>query len=362
MKLVPQSSPYIRKYVSVKRMMLDVVIALMPVTIFAMIQNGWSGIYVFLISIVTMILLELLCHMFIHWPKEMKFKELFTKDGFSKVKSTYTVNNIIAPLISALIYSLILPAGCSPYVVLIGAVFGILVGKMLFGGLGSNIFNPAAVGRIFVGVCFGTSLGEAYKNLPTYIESIGATPLGSVKGNLANTSYSLLDCFLGNIPGSMGEVSTVLILVGAIYLFVRHSADLRSALSYFLSFAVISFAAVCSYSIRNNAGNIFNMWLYQLLTGGLVFGAVFMITDPVTSPVSKFGRVAFGTLAGVITALIRFVGAYPEGVAFSILIANMFTPCIDYFMRGKPNTYTWKQCLGLAICIIAICGIVIAAV
>lgn len=364
MKLVPQSSPYIRKNVSVKRMMLDVIIALMPVTLFAMIQNGWSGIYVFLISILTMVLIELLCHMITHWPQGMKIKELFSKDGFLRVKANFTINNITAPVISALIYALILPAGVSPYVALIGAVFGIFVGKMIFGGLGSNIFNPAAVGRIFVGVCFGTSLSDAYKTQPTYIQSVGSTPLGLVKGDLSNIDgYSLLDCFLGNVPGSMGEVSALLILVGAIYLFARHSADLRSALSYFLSFAVIAFVAVFTfYFKKSSTTDIFSMWLYQLLTGGVLFGAVFMITDPVTSPTTKFGRVAFGALAGSITALIRFLGAYPEGVAFSILIANMLAPCIDYFMRGKPNTYTWKQILGLGVCLVVVCVIVALAV
>ena len=108
MRLVPQSAPYIRKNVSVKRMMLDVIIALMPVTLFAMIVNGWNGIYVFLISILTMLSVEIVAHGIIKWPKDMKIKELFTKEGFKKVKDTYTINNITAPLISALIYALII--------------------------------------------------------------------------------------------------------------------------------------------------------------------------------------------------------------------------------------------------------------
>ena len=211
MRLVPQTSPYIRKNVSVKRMMLDVIIALMPVTLFAMISNGWNGIYVFIISIVAMLAVELLCHMFIKWPKEMKIKELFSKEGFKKVKANYTINNFTAPLISALIYALILPAGCNWYVVLVGAIFGMLVGKMLFGGLGSNIFNPAAVGRIFVGICFGSEVGNAY-----LVDSVAtSTPLGFTKGNLAATgNYSLWDLFIGNIPGCMGEVCIAAILIG----------------------------------------------------------------------------------------------------------------------------------------------------
>jgi electron transport complex protein RnfD len=102
------------------------------------------------------------------------------------------------------------------------------------------------------------------------------------------------------------------------------------------------------------------MWMYQILAGGMLFAGVFMITDPVTSPVSKFGRVVYGATAGVITVFIRIMGAYPEGAAFSILIVNMLAPCIDYFMRGKKNTYTWKQCLGLA-CALVIAGCIISA-
>lgn len=360
MRLVPQTSPYIRKNVSVQRMMLDVIIALLPVTLFAMIVNGWSGIYVFLISIITMVAIELLCHMFIKWPKEMKFKELFTKEGFSRVKATYTVNNLTAPIISSLIYALILPAGCSGYVVFIGAAFGMLIGKMIFGGLGSNIFNPAAAGRILVGVCFGTEIGSAYTKVDAYV---GATPLGFTKGNLsAIGNYSLWDLFIGNIPGCMGEVSVLMILIGAIYLFIRRSADLRACLGYLLSFGVVMLFACIGAYVKDNQANVMQMWLYQMMSGGVVFAAVFMITDPVTSPTSKYGRIVFAAIAGCITALIRVCGAYPEGVVFSIFIANMLAPCIDHFMRGKPNTYTWKQCVGLGVGILAVCLIVISSV
>lgn len=370
MKLVAQSAPYIRKPVSVKRMMLDVLIALAPVFLFACIQNGWNGIYVFLISIAAMLFIELLCHMFIKWPSGMKFKEIFSKEGFIKLKNQYTVNNIIAPLISAIIYGLILPAGCNWYVVLIGAVFGILIGKMIFGGLGSNIFNPAATGRVFVGVCFGSKLVYGQGGVDV---AASGTPLAIVKGNLgmigeALGQYSLLDLFLGQIPGSMGEVCSLLIIVGGIYLFIRRSADLRACLSMIGSFAIItlvaSITAFCVWSNQEHDAvvgadwNVFDLFMYEMLSGGLLFGAVFMITDPVTSPTTKFGRIAFGAMAGIITALVRYCGAYPEGVAFSILIANMFAPAMDHLMRGKKNTYTWKQILGLSLVMIVICLIV----
>ncbi len=369
MKLVAQSAPYIRKKVSVQRMMIDVLIALMPVVLFACIQNGWSGIYVILISIATMLITELVCHMLIKWPVGMKIKELFSKDGFTRVKNQYTINNFTAPLISALVYALIMPAGCNGYVVFIGALFGILIGKMIFGGLGSNIFNPAATGRVFVGVCFGSKLVYGQGGVDV---SASGTPLAIIKGNLgmlgnALSEYSLLDLFLGQVPGSMGEVSALLILLGGIYLFVRRSADIRAFLSMVGSFAIITLTvSITTYFIWTNqehsaevmSWNIFDLFMFEMLSGGLLFGAVFMITDPVTSPTTKFGRIVFGTMAGVITALIRYCGAYPEGVAFSILIANMFAPAIDHLMRGKANTYNWKQILGLSLSMILLCLIV----
>ena len=354
MKLVAQTAPYIRKNVSVKRMMLDVIFALLPVTLFAMIQNGWSAIYVLLISLSTMILTELIAHLIMKWPREMKFKEAFTKEGIQKICSLYTVNNFTASIISGLIYALILPAGCNWYVVFIGALFGMLIGKMVFGGLGSNIFNPAAVGRIFVGVCFGSKIGEAYKTSHLYPAGVDAVAGGTP---LVDKSYSLLDMFLGNIPGCMGEVSALLILVGAIYLFARRSADLRVTLSYLLSFIIIMGVKV--FVEGGFTASSAKELLYQTLAGGLLFGAVFMVTDPVTSPTTKFGRVLYGIIGGCIVALIRALGAYPEGVAFSILLINMITPTIDYFMRGKPNHYTVKQCI-LAGSIIVVIGLIVA--
>lgn len=376
MKLVPQSAPYIRKNVSVKRMMLDVIIALMPVTIFAIIQgfynkgNEASALLTIIISLVTMVGVELIAHGLIHWPKGMKFKQLFTKDGFKNLKSQYTVNNLTAPIISALIYAMIMPACCDLFVVFIGALFGILIGKMVFGGLGSNIFNPAAVGRIFASICFGDALGKAYPLQSTYVDAAGGgTPLGFIKStagfNLANTgNYSILDLLIGNCPGAMGEVCAICILIGAAYLFIRRSADLRACLSYFLSFAIIMLVACISFRFGKDSvdTNVFEMWAYQLLSGGILFGAVFMITDPVTSPTSKTGRIIYGVLAGIITALIRVCGSYPEGVAFSILIGNLTAPAIDYFLRGTKNKYGWKSCLIVGISIAIACVIVSASV
>lgn len=363
MKLVPQSAPYIRKNISVKRMMMDVIIALMPVVLFAVIQNGWAGIYVILLSVIFMVGGELVSHMLMKWPSEMKIKELFTKEGFLKVKKQFTINNITAPLISALIYSLIMPAGAAPYVVIVGALFGIIVGKMVFGGLGSNIFNPAAIGRIFAAVCFGSAISSATTS--GVVDTVsGGTPLGQISDSLSNfgyaiSNYSLSDLFLGNVPGMMGEVCSLLIIIGGIYLFVRKSADIRCALSMLVSFTIIflvvGIVAYCNYAIEN----VGEFLAFEILGGGLLFGAVYMITDPVTSPVNKVGRIAYGTLAGIITALIRLVGAYPEGVAFSILIVNMLAPTIDHLTK-KSSKYSWKQAVAWGVVMLVVC--IIAAV
>ena len=355
MKLVRETSPYIRKNVSVARMMIDVLIALLPVLVFAIVQNGWKSVSVILISVFTMLLGELICTMFIKWPEGMKIKELFSKEGFKKLYEKYTINNITAPLISSIIYAMILPAGTNWYVVMIGAVFGIVIGKMLFGGLGSNIFNPAAAGRVFVGICFDSQL--VYNNGGVDVAA-GGTPLNYLSSSLANinqalSDYSLLDLFLGRIPGSMGEVSALMIIIGGIYLFVRKSADLRPCLSMIASFAVITLvvSVVAANSVVFVDINPLKLFAYEMLSGGLLFGAVFMITDPVTSPTSKFGRIAYGVVVGSLTALIRYAGAYPEGVAFSILLGNMFVPVIDNFLKGANNSYNWKQALGVVLAI-----------
>ena len=187
MKLIRETSPYIRRKANVSRMMLDVLIALLPVVVFAIIQNKMKAVSVILISVISMVLFELLCTMVIKWPEGMKIKELFTKEGFKKLYSKYTINNILAPLISGIIYAMILPAGTNWYVVLVGSAVGMVIGKMLFGGLGSNIFNPAAVGRVFVGLCFGSQL--VYPGIDAFT---GGTPLGMLADGLLNINKAIV--------------------------------------------------------------------------------------------------------------------------------------------------------------------------
>ena len=358
MKIIKENSPHIRKGSSVKRMMIDVIIALMPVVIFAFIQYGLNALKLFGISIVTMLAAEFIfCFITLQDPYDGT-KHNF-KNRLKTCTSKMTINNITAPLISALIYALIMPAGATWYVIFVGALFGIVIGKLVFGGLGGNIFNPAAVGRVFAMVAFGAlfkyTMPSAIFNVDIFA---GGTPLASEV--LSNSSIftweALRDLFFGLTKGSMGEVCKALIIVGGIYLFIRRSADFRPAASMILSFMLIMLIA--GFMMKS-----VNPWIYMLyhtLSGGLLFGAIFMITDPVTSPTTAPGRVTFGLMVGIISAFIRLFGAYPEGVAFAILIANMFVPVIDYY-KFSSNKYSFKKILlWLAMIVLAIIVIVVA--
>ncbi len=365
-----ETSPFIRKQVSVKRMMLDVIIALIPITLFAMIQNGWNGVYVILTAIITMLLTEFVAVALIKWPDGMPRKELFTKAGFKKIVEQFNINNIYCPLISALIFSLLLPAATPVYVVIVGAIVGILFGKLVYGPYGSNIFNPAALGFVFVLLCFSSQLDAARDVAASVVRPdvvvdgviAGGTPLTQISGNLANfgnalQTYSLSDLFVGNVPGAMGEVCSVLIIVAFIYLTIRRAIDVRATLGMILGFGLVALSVgITLYCI--NGTNVGEFLLYQLLAGGLLFGAVFMITDPVTSPVTKFGRLFYGVFAGLMVALIRYIGAYPEGTAFAILLANIIASALDYFMQGKKNTYSWIQLTVTFVVIVCVCLIV----
>lgn len=331
MKLIKETSPYIHRKSSVKRMMVDVLIALLPIVVFAVVRNGWNDIYVILLSLVTMVGAEFV---FVYLTKQDPYDGT-KKKFFEKIKTAYknaTINNITSPAVSAIIYAMIMPAGADWYIVIIGALFGIVVGKLLFGGLGSNIFNPAAVGRVSVMICFGSDI--------TYLDAVaGGTPLEQLGENLANiNNYSLSDLFLGLIPGSMGEVSALLIIISAVYLLVRKSADWRPMVGMTLTFAFLMLVA----GIVVPEVNSFKFMLYQVLAGGLLFGAAFMVTDPVTSPTTGPGRFTYGIIVAILAVLIRLLGAYPEGVAFAILLGNMLVPVIDYY-KWQSNKVTYKH-------------------
>jgi len=357
MTFVKETSPYLRKPISVNRMLIDVLIALLPVTVFAFVVFRLDALKNILISFATMELIEFIFVLIIS-RKSLDVTKLTFKESLLYRIKKYKLSNFLSALISSLIFALIMPASASWYTLVIGALIGILIGKLVFGGLGNNIFNPAAVGLVVSKICFPNSFN--YSSNWFFDVSTGGTALTAVKegGYSFINSYSLLDLFLGKCPGAIGEISAVCILIGAIYLFIRRSADIRIFLSYVFSFSLIMlFAGICISSKKSDV-NAFQFLGYQILSGGMLFGATFMLTDPVTSPITRPGRILYGIIAASLTCLIRLFGAYAEGVAFSILLSNMVVPCIDYY-KWSSNKYSWKNILWMASILVVVILIIV---
>ncbi len=367
MIITKENAPHIRRKPTVTRMMVDVLIALAPTLIFSFVVYPLNTLATYLISVIVMLGAEFVF---------VGLKNMMPKDGLKhsfkerfaySYKGKYNQVNIITPAISAIIYTLIMPAmpltvPLTYVIIAVGALAGIVLGKLVFGGLGSNIFNPAAVGMLFAKLCFGgVTIGGAkvwgavvptwYYELPDALAS--ATPLSVVNGGaLANiNNFQLLDMFLGRIPGTLGEVYKITILVGMIYLLIRRSADYRIMASYFGTFILLMLIAGISVFTLNNDVNPFMFLLYQLLSGGVLFGGVFMLTDPVTSPINSPTRIIYGMVAAVATVLIRLFAALPEGVGFSILIANMVAVVLDHYEWSNPR-YTWKKFLAMGLIVV----------
>ncbi len=331
-----QTAPYVRDpRVSVERMMYDVLIALLPITIFTIWKFQMVAVWIILVSIVSMLGTEYLYY-------KVK-KEPFTlKNG--------------SILISAIIFALIMPDQSPLWIVFIGGVFGAYFGKVAFGGLGANIFNVAGFARVFVMLSFGTFL--------TYqVDAIdgvaGATVLGQI-----NQSFDMMILDQVNLgamltgvgePGSMGEGNVIAILLGGVYLFFRRSFDWRIPAVYLGTFFGLTLIA----GLVTGAGLLYPV--VQLLTGGVIFGAIFMATDPITAPVTGPGRIYFAFGLAVLTYFIRVFGALPEGVVFAILIMNMFVPAFDYY-KWANSRFTKKSIIGFSIVIVLTIALLIVGV
>lgn len=347
-----ETAPHLRRKATVTRMMCDVLIALAPTLIFSFVVYPINTLITYLTSIFVMLLCEFvyigLRNMMPKDGKKHSFKEKFVY----AYKGKFTQNNILTTLISAIIFTLIMPAGAPIYAVIVGAFAGIVLGKLVFGGLGSNIFNPAVVGMLIAKICFGsqyiTYVDTWYYTIPDV--AAGATPLGIINsGFLTNiTQYQLFDLFFGRIPGTLGEVYKITILIGLVYLLIRRSVDFRIVVSYLGTFTVLMLVAGLAVFASGTDINPFTFMLYNLLSGGVLFGATFMLTDPVTSPINSPSRIIYGMVAAVATVFIRLFAALPEGVGFSILIANMVAVVLDHYEWSNPR-YTWKKFLAMGL-------------
>ena len=315
-KLIVSPSPHLHTKTSTKSLMRDVVIALLPAVVVSVLFYGWSELLVLGVSVASCVLLEFLITKYL-------------------LKKPCTVGDWSA-VITGVLLALNLPATTPWWVVLIGAVVAIGVAKMTFGGLGQNLFNPALVGRVFLLISFPTYMTNWEKPAGFISNALvdgytGATPLGLAKGlgPQGVEAMDYLNMLFLNIGGSAGELSAIALLIGFVYLLVRR------VIRPYITLSIIATVAVFSGIFWAINPAEYTDPLFNILTGGLLLGSIFMATDYVTSPMSNWGGVVFGIGIGVITMLIRYFGAYPEGVSFAILIMNSVVPLLNKWFHTK---------------------------
>ncbi len=314
-KLLVSPSPHLHAKTSTMSLMRDVVIAMLPAVVVSVLFYGWSELLILGVSVASCVLLEYLITKYL-------------------LKRPCTVGDWSAAVTGVLL-ALNLPATTPWWVVLIGAIVAIGVAKMTFGGIGQNLFNPAIAGRVFLLISFPTYMTDWTRPqgfIGNGLDAMtGATPLGMVKegGISAVADLDYLDMLFHNIGGSAGELSALAILAGFVYLLVRRVIKPYITLSILATVAIFS-GIFWAVNPAEYTGPLFN-----LLTGGILLGSVFMATDYVTSPMSNLGGVIFGVGIGVLTMLIRYFGAYPEGVSFAILIMNSTVPLINKWCHSR---------------------------
>ncbi len=291
-------APYIKHPDNVRNIMADVIIALLPVVLWGVYAFGARALSIIAVSVLASVLTETI---------------------ITFVTKKYITVLDLSAVVTGLLLALALPVTVPLYIPAVGAVFAVGVVKCTFGGLGGNFVNPALAGYVFLKLAFPEKL--ALSAVPFTDAVTGATPLVSLKEGLLPET-SLYDMLVGNSAGSIGEISTVLILIGGIYLLVR------GIIGWQIPIAVIgSVAALTVFFSQNASGMMFV--LAELTSGGLFLVAFFMATDPVTSPMRPFGKLIYGALIGAVTVLLRYYGSAPEGVAYAVLLANLFVGVID---------------------------------
>ncbi|MCI1244770.1 MAG: RnfABCDGE type electron transport complex subunit D [Bacilli bacterium] len=356
MVIVKENSPHLRRKATLWQMLLDVLIALSPTVVFALVEYTWRAAVNILLSVSVMVAAEAVAVLIKNWgPRDGAKHSLKEKLAFAL--KGYSINNFLAPCVSGLIFALILPAretnpaGFIYFVIVVGALFGIVIGKLVFGGTGYNIFNPAAVGLIFVKLCFQSSFSGAWYIGAYDSVSAGGTIL-HVSSNFEtvfSSGYNFSDMFLGLIPGTMGETCKLAILLGLAYLLIRREIDWRVVVGFLGTFLFMLSLGGLVPLLKGVEGFDFGSFiLTQLLSGGVLFGVTFMLTDPVTMPITSPSRLLYGMIAAVCVVFIRMFGGYAEGMAFSILIVNMIAPVLDHY-KWSQSRFTLKNVLPLAI-------------
>lgn len=302
------SSPHFTEGFSTQKVMLAVILALLPEVAAGVVFFGIPALVTVLVSVIGAVFFEAL---------------------FQKVTKQKIVVKNLSAVVSGIMLALVLPSTTPVWMVLLGDLVAMIIAKGLFGGIGSNVFNPALTGRAVLFISFPAAIGASWVGTASQggMDAISsATTLSQIKaGTLDN--IDMLQYFVGNRAGCIGETSILLILIAFVFLLLIHVIDWRAPV------AMVGTVIVCTFfaGLGNGVAAAGKDVVIALLTGGLIFGATFMITDYATAPVTKPGRLVFGAGAGMITFLIRKFGGYPEGVMFSILIMNAVAPHLNNF-------------------------------
>lgn len=290
------SSPHVRDRVTTKNLMYDVVIALIPATVWGAYQFGLYTLAVVIATVLACLVSEYV------WEKGMG-KPITISDG--------------SAVVTGMILALNMPPEIPIWIPMLGGVFAIIVVKQLFGGLGQNFMNPALAARCFLLISFASYMNNFTSAAIGFDAVSGATPLAAMR---AGNDVDLAALILGRIPGTIGEVSSVALLIGAVYMIVRKVISPRIPLIYIGTVAVFVFI-FGGFDVMYTVNQIF--------AGGLIFGAFFMATDYVTSPITKKGQAVFGILLGLLTGIFRLWGGSPEGVSYAIILSNLCMPMIE---------------------------------
>ena len=296
--------------------MWDVNIALLPIFIVSLIFFGLDALFVSLVSVFCCLLFQWLIEKFL-------------------LKQPTTITDGSA-VITGLLLAFNVPSNLPLWIVAIGAFVAIAIGKMTFGGLGKNPFNPALVGRVFLLIAYPAQMTSfPQPAVGEYVDALaGATPLAALKAQaVAAGDVNLLNMFAGVMPGSMGEIAAAALLAGGLYMLWRR------VITWHIPVAVLGSMAAFAFVVALAQGGVsslmYELPAFHLLAGGAMLGAIFMATDYVTSPMNPKGMIIYGIGIGLITMVIRQWGAYPEGMSFAILLMNAVTPLINKYVKPK---------------------------
>ena len=304
--LIVSVSPHLHKDESITKIMWMVVISLMPAGLAGVFIFGMNALRVILLGIISAVIAE-------------GFLQLLTKRKITILDGS--------AILTGLLLAYNLPPNVPLWLPIAGSFFSIDIGKQIFGGLGQNIFNPALAGRVFLMASWPRYMTTFTKPL-NYDAVTSATPLALIKEGKVLENLSYWDLFLGKRGGCIGEVCILALIAGALFLLYKGYISWHIPVTYIATVGLFTY-------IFGTKGLFSGDWLLHILTGGLILGAFFMATDYVTSPLTRKGQIIFGIGCGLLTAIIRLWGGYPEGVSYAILMMNAATPIIDRYTKNR---------------------------